>query len=102
MASSAVETVTVPSTTLKGHVNTVPLDSIQLSTLGPNNDTSVVNDGATSIHSIPSEKGLFTRTNLHFVALCWCLFLAGWNDGTIGPLLPRVQGVYDVRVSFET
>ncbi|KAI0064423.1 MFS general substrate transporter [Artomyces pyxidatus] len=36
------------------------------------------------------------RANLQFAALCWCLFLAGWNDGTTGPLLPRIQGVYHV------
>ncbi|KAJ7185841.1 MFS general substrate transporter [Mycena filopes] len=28
------------------------------------------------------------------VALCWAVFLAGWNDGTLGPLLPRIQEVY--------
>ncbi|KAJ7800352.1 MFS general substrate transporter [Mycena olivaceomarginata] len=28
------------------------------------------------------------------VALCWAVFLAGWNDGTLGPLLPRIQQVY--------
>ncbi|KAJ7032040.1 MFS general substrate transporter [Mycena alexandri] len=28
------------------------------------------------------------------VALCWAVFLAGWNDGTVGPLLPRIQEVY--------
>ena len=37
------------------------------------------------------------RTNIHFTTLCFCLFLVGWNDGTVGPLLPRIQGVYHVR-----
>lgn len=36
------------------------------------------------------------RANIQFVALCWTLFLAGWNDGTTGPLLPRIQKVYGV------
>lgn len=36
------------------------------------------------------------RTNIHFATLCFCLFLVGWNDGTVGPLLPRIQGVYHV------
>uniref|UniRef100_A0A8H7XWM1 Major facilitator superfamily (MFS) profile domain-containing protein n=1 Tax=Psilocybe cubensis TaxID=181762 RepID=A0A8H7XWM1_PSICU len=31
-----------------------------------------------------------------FLSLCLTLFLAGWNDGTTGPLLPRIQEVYKV------
>lgn len=31
------------------------------------------------------------------VALAWCFYLNGWNDGTIGPLLPRIQEYYNVR-----
>ncbi|KAJ7729062.1 MFS general substrate transporter [Mycena maculata] len=30
------------------------------------------------------------------IALCFAVFLAGWNDGTVGPLLPRIQEVYHV------
>ncbi|KAF8628749.1 hypothetical protein AX15_003741 [Amanita polypyramis BW_CC] len=33
---------------------------------------------------------------IHFVALCWTMFLVGWNDGSTGPLLPRIQSVYRV------
>jgi len=33
---------------------------------------------------------------VQFAAVCWSLFLAGWNDGTTGPLLPRIQEVYHV------
>lgn len=44
------------------------------------------------------------KAHWQFVTLCWTLFLAGWNDGTIGPLLPRIQEVYHVsihRLSFQ-
>ncbi|KJA21441.1 hypothetical protein HYPSUDRAFT_140706 [Hypholoma sublateritium FD-334 SS-4] len=34
---------------------------------------------------------------LQFVALCWPLTLNGWNDGTTGALLPRIQTVYEVK-----
>ncbi len=37
------------------------------------------------------------RVHVQFAALCWSMFLAGWNDGTTGPLLPRIQEVYNVR-----
>ncbi|KAI0669536.1 MFS general substrate transporter [Trametes maxima] len=36
------------------------------------------------------------KAQLQFITLCWTLFLAGWNDGTTGPLLPRIQSVYNV------
>lgn len=36
------------------------------------------------------------RARLQFAACCCCLYVAGWNDGTTGPLLPRIQEVYHV------
>ncbi|TFL07868.1 MFS general substrate transporter [Pterulicium gracile] len=36
------------------------------------------------------------RELVSFVSLCWCLFLAGWNDGTLGPMIPRIREVYNV------
>ncbi|KAI0676404.1 MFS general substrate transporter [Trametes maxima] len=33
---------------------------------------------------------------IQFSTLCWSIFVAGWNDGTLGPLLPRLQEVYHV------
>lgn len=102
MALSAVETVVTPSTKVKGHVARPARDSIKLSTLEHSDGPSAaqIDNDIPQYNSSP-EKGLFTKTNLHFATLCWCLFLAGWNDGTIGPLLPRVQGVYDVRLTFK-
>ncbi|KAL1937871.1 hypothetical protein VTO73DRAFT_12764 [Trametes versicolor] len=37
---------------------------------------------------------------LQFATLCWTLFLAGWNDGTTGPLLDRIQHVYHVNFAL--
>ncbi|PFH48033.1 hypothetical protein AMATHDRAFT_81964 [Amanita thiersii Skay4041] len=31
---------------------------------------------------------------LQFFCLCYGFFIMGWNDGTTGPLLPRIQKVY--------
>ncbi|KAI9463115.1 MFS general substrate transporter [Boletus coccyginus] len=42
-------------------------------------------------------KAQHLRARIHFVTLCWTLYLAGWNDGTTGPLLPRIQKVYNVN-----
>ncbi|KAE9405025.1 MFS general substrate transporter [Gymnopus androsaceus JB14] len=49
----------------------------------------------------PAAASQTTRTEnrrsiLHFVAVCWCFFLEGWNDGSVGPLLPVIQTYYAV------
>ncbi|KAM5538630.1 hypothetical protein V8D89_007659 [Ganoderma adspersum] len=36
---------------------------------------------------------------IQFAALCWSIFICGWNDGTTGPLIPRLQEVYRVPYS---
>ncbi|KAN0097839.1 Major facilitator superfamily domain containing protein [Tylopilus felleus] len=41
-------------------------------------------------------KTLKSREYIQFVTLCWFIYLEGWNDGTNGPLLPRIQRVYGV------
>ncbi|KAJ3731003.1 major facilitator superfamily domain-containing protein [Lentinula guzmanii] len=37
-----------------------------------------------------------SREYIQLAALYWCMFLAGWNDGSTGPLLPKIQEVYNV------
>lgn len=42
------------------------------------------------------DKAKKWKAHWQFVTLCFSLFMAGWNDGTTGPLLPRIQEVYHV------
>jgi hypothetical protein len=56
---------------------------------------------AASVHDLdlkartkPKRQRL--RARVQFATLCWAMYLAGWNDGTTGPLLPRIQKVYGV------
>ncbi|KAI0764598.1 MFS general substrate transporter [Trametes elegans] len=43
----------------------------------------------------PAQKAVYRRKNaLHFATLCFTIFLNGWNDGTTGPLLPKIQSYY--------
>ncbi|KAJ8453989.1 hypothetical protein ONZ45_g19482 [Pleurotus djamor] len=51
-----------------------------------------------SNHSSAITATYKRRALIHFVALCWCLFIEGWNDGTTGPLLPVIQR--DFQVGF--
>jgi len=46
-----------------------------------------------------TKKRMRRNELVHMGALCWMMFLVGWNDGTIGPMLPRIQDVYGVRTS---
>ncbi|KAF8234569.1 MFS general substrate transporter [Tricholoma matsutake] len=57
-------------------------------------DSQTVTDTSATV-SAPSRKQV-NKTRFQFIALCWTLFLAGWNDGSIGPLLPRIQKFYNV------
>ena len=43
----------------------------------------------------PTEKEARTA-HAQFLALCLVMFVIGWTDGSTGPLLPRIQSVYDV------
>jgi len=36
---------------------------------------------------------------VQYACLCFALFLAGWNDGTNGPLIPTIQRYYNVSPS---
>ena len=36
--------------------------------------------------------------HIQFFSLCWAFFMAGWNDGTTGTLLPRIQSNYQVAL----
>ena len=37
------------------------------------------------------------RERVAFGAIMFSMFLDGWNDGTIGPMLPAIQKQYSVR-----
>lgn len=57
---------------------------------------------ANNLNSTGSDDGLTdkqrTLGRAQFLAICWALFLSGWTDGSTGPLLPRIQAVYKVRI----
>ncbi|KAJ7121116.1 major facilitator superfamily domain-containing protein [Mycena epipterygia] len=44
----------------------------------------------------PRLKQHVFRERIQLLGLYWCMFMAGWNDGTAGPLIPRIQNVYHV------
>jgi len=64
-------------------------------------DKSVEDEKSQTVEETAEKEKPLTKSQkilarLQFLSLCWTLFVAGWNDGTIGPLLPRIQEVYHV------
>ncbi|ETW78486.1 hypothetical protein HETIRDRAFT_460334 [Heterobasidion irregulare TC 32-1] len=71
-----------------------PVSSMTLTANIPAIDASDVEDKSVSL---PASKGVRLRANIQLVALCFSVFLLGWNDGPTGPLLPRFQSFYHVN-----
>ncbi|EGO25588.1 hypothetical protein SERLADRAFT_368985 [Serpula lacrymans var. lacrymans S7.9] len=40
------------------------------------------------------------KARMQMMCLYWSFFLLGWNDGSTGPLLPRIQSVYHVNFTI--
>ncbi|KAJ3501078.1 hypothetical protein NLJ89_g9503 [Agrocybe chaxingu] len=64
-------------------------------------------DGEASRPNVATTSTITPRTrkqkiiaHVQFSTLCWTMFLIGWNDGTIGPLLPRIREVYRVGAAL--
>ena len=53
-------------------------------------------DNAVDEAPIQPTKSQKRAKLLYTLAVCWMMILIGWNDGTAGPLLPRIQSVYNV------
>lgn len=73
----------------------VEMKSIQLQE--PSADVPSPTGDVTPAGQKGKENGQRRRAHIQFATLCWSLYLAGWNDGTTGPLLPRIQRVYSVN-----
>ena len=75
-------------------------EDIELAEL-PNADiVTKTTSGASTPPVAEDTKIPWWKAHVQFAALCWALFVAGWNDGTTGPLLPRIQSNYHVCLFF--
>ncbi|KAG8892984.1 hypothetical protein FRC01_013838, partial [Tulasnella sp. 417] len=56
---------------------------------------------ASGVESQPAPAPEFDMSvrdeRIYLATLCYNLFVAGWNDATLGPLLPRIQEHYHVN-----
>lgn len=77
------------------------VDAIELSPVTPVTPEEKQNDDSERLPcSQPQVKTRTqkTREQIQLVTLFWFLYLEGWNDGSNGPLLPRIQEVYGVHL----
>ncbi|KAG1903204.1 major facilitator superfamily domain-containing protein [Suillus fuscotomentosus] len=60
--------------------------------------SSASDSRAASVFDLKAQtKPQRLRARVQFATVCGAMYLAGWNDGTTGPLLPRIQKVYDLN-----
>jgi hypothetical protein len=60
-------------------------------------DSSASDSKEASVSDLKAQtKRQRLRARVQFATVCGSMYLAGWNDGTTGPLLPRIQIVYGV------
>jgi hypothetical protein len=57
----------------------------------------VESSGSQTPEREPRTRKQIVAGNIQYAALCFSMFMLGWNDGSTGPLLPRIQEVYGVR-----
>ena len=79
----------------------IKLGSLESSGDKPQADPNFLNDASATVVFAPSRQQVKTA-QIQFITLCWTLFLAGWNDSSTGPLLPRIQEVYHVSTPSNT
>ena len=73
-----------------------------LSTMPPSEDTKeFVSPQNLEIHQMPIATPAMRRRGwVQFSALCFTIYVSGWNEGTLGPLLPRLQEVNHVGLQI--
>jgi len=83
-----------------------PSDGLQISK-SESTDSKLTKTRLSSVHTSDNDAQLPTvqqrnMARIQLISLGWTLFLIGWNDGSTGPLLPRIQEVYHVSQIYHS
>ncbi|PCH35199.1 MFS general substrate transporter [Wolfiporia cocos MD-104 SS10] len=100
--SSIVEDNGVGPSTV--HVSGISTAAASIVTLGKTDDVEAPTpsrlsyaEGSSAPALTPAQRTAFVRNSrIQFFALCYSFFLEGWNDGSTGPLIPRIQRNYKI------
>ncbi|EIW78183.1 MFS general substrate transporter [Coniophora puteana RWD-64-598 SS2] len=77
-----------------GHSSTIELQPV-----APHSRNSTIAPSVGFPSSLPIDhptKAQRVRSHVQLAALCMFVFIQGWNDASNGPLLPRIQQVYNL------
>ncbi|RPD55996.1 MFS general substrate transporter [Lentinus tigrinus ALCF2SS1-6] len=66
------------------------------SSLAPSIRIDEDTDSTAPVMSTAQKAALKRKRLTNFMTLCFVVFMNGWNDGTTGPLLPRIQEYYGI------
>jgi hypothetical protein len=103
--SMELETLKTPSKSISSSIHSVSRSQPSGSTSKDNVTNGIDRENTKTVSNIavsspfPNSQRQIIKARIQFASLCWCLFLHGWNDGTTGPLLPRIRKVYHVILS---
>ncbi|KAK7684563.1 hypothetical protein QCA50_012510 [Cerrena zonata] len=95
--------VGLPRASLQGDSSAISDHAqIELEELGRRDSAKSIriSTGPTTPLSEPLSRAEAWKGPVQFATLCWTLFLAGWNDGTTGPLLDRIREVYHANFAI--
>ncbi|KAJ3802232.1 MFS general substrate transporter [Lentinula aff. detonsa] len=62
----------------------------------PVSDHHAIEEGVPGSSSVQQTKEQIIRARAQFIVTCCCMFAIGFNDASAGPLLPRMQSVYQI------
>ncbi|KAG1876339.1 MFS general substrate transporter [Suillus subluteus] len=91
--------------TVSHHPTVDPHHNLKLEESGKHNErieiptgSSTDDSGAASVSDLKAQtKRQRLRARVQFATVCGAMYVAGWNDGSTGPLLPRIQEVYGLN-----
>ncbi|KAL5634686.1 hypothetical protein ACGC1H_002658 [Rhizoctonia solani] len=90
-----------PKVTLGGSTSATPAVSLHYDTRHESVEMTVINRSHAEVDRVESSESPAEATHddatahrremVAMAAVCWTQFMAGWNDGTLGPLIPTIQ-----------
>lgn len=99
--TTILEIPTLEGTPVTKHGRTSFNQEIELTELGDAEKDSKVGKEDSIVSGVKApelgQQLSVAKERVFLAALCWGALVCGWNDGTLGPLLPRIQENYHVR-----
>ncbi|KAB5596086.1 MFS general substrate transporter [Ceratobasidium theobromae] len=73
-----------------------PGESIEMTVLNQSQNGETQSELPKSIAGVEDDPAAVRREMIAMASVCWTQFMAGWNDGTLGPLIPTIQQHFNI------